>query len=270
MDRTLKIKGIGFSTTADNVEITVKIDGNVIFSGPVLTDKTTVYNPNIQPGTPVTTMDATTTVAEWTENIDFAGTRALEITATKGVFLCTQTTSTYMPVATKTAPTTIFSSGENDVPCYVLETADGFIRNVYSNVTINGVAHTDLPSPGGFSAWGIQPNNSLVATLNISAGIASPIRCDDSNILDTTTSTGDGVTVDFVGPPYNTDVINKLKVYVDSVLMAYNQFNATYENGVRTIHFNTAPAMGSAVKIDIVQKWDATWTTYHGFFYYEL
>jgi len=266
MDRTLKIKGLGFSTTADDVEITVKIDGNIIFSGPVQTDKTTPYNPSVPVGTPISNLTPGT-VAEWTENIEFAGTRTLEITASKGVFHHTLTTSSYMPVAPKTDPTAIFSSGENDVPCYALETETGIVRSPYTNVTINDVADECINAPGGLHVWGIEADKSLVATLNISAGLASPTLCDGTNILATTSATGDGANKDFAGSALNTDQTDQLNAYVDSVETALGQFNWTIDGTTRTIQFNTAPAVGAVVRIDSVQKWDPTWATYHGFYY---
>jgi hypothetical protein len=268
MDRTLKIKGLGFSTTADDVEITVKIDGNVIFSGPVQTDKTTPYNPNYRPGGPPLTSLKPQTVGEWTESVEFAGTKSLEITATKGVFVCTQATSTHMPVAPKTDPTAIFSSGENDVPCYASETENGIIRNPYSDVTLNGVATTSEVDPGGYRMWGIEDGKSLMATLNISAGLASPTLCDGTNILATTYGTGDGADSTFIGPSYSADQFDRLRVYVNSVEADYEQFKWAVENNIRTVYFNTAPTLGTPLRIDSVQTWDPTLKTYHGFFYY--
>jgi hypothetical protein len=180
-NRTLAIKGVGFHAT--QASIRVKIDGNIVYEGPVLTDTTNPYN--LQGSPLLTTLNdgvpVLTPVYSWEESMEFAGTHQLEIMATAGDFLYTHAQSNFMPVALKTNPTEMFSTGKGLwISCFAEEQSPGNVyREPNSNVIIDGVeqGRTVINSNQQYGQFyrGIPEGKTLTCTLNISAGLEEPM-----------------------------------------------------------------------------------------------
>lgn len=276
MNRTIKIQGVGFSETS--AEVQISLDGTVIYQGPVLSSQQP-FRPSYVMGSEQLVDPATLSgfdayaalynVATWTETVDFSGTRNVEIVATKDAFLFSKARSNYMPVSRTEDPTTMFSSGEKGfISPYYQQQSGGVFRDPCTNVTIDGVPQQRNPDSDptkeyGQWTWGIQQGQTLAFTLNISAGLESPIYTDGDNILASQSYTGDGSTVDFAVPSYTGNRPTFLKCYVDNVQVPAQVLPNQLPN--QNVRFQTTPASGSAVRVDVVERWDPSLLTYANF-----
>ena len=272
MNRTIKLQGVGFSETS--AEIQVSVDGAVIYQGPVLSSQQPFHisyaigSEQLVDPTTLDGLDAAAAlynVATWTENVNFSGTRNVEIVAIKDSFLLSKNSSNYMPVYRVEDPTTMFSSGEKGyISCYYQQESSGVFRDPNTNVTIDGIAQIrnteEYPTKQlGQWAWGIQQGQTLAFTVNISAGLETPIYTDGDNILSSQSYTGDGVTTDFAKPTYTGNRPTFVKCYVDNVQVSAQ----TLPN--QNVRFQSAPTLDSAVRVDVVERWDSSLLTYANF-----
>lgn len=272
MTRTLRLFGVGFDSTS--AEILLKIDGAVAYQGPVTTETerpfTTAWTrPTTQPYDPLDYM-----VHAWEEDINFAGTRKIEITATKGNFLYLRTRSNHMPVSKIASPDSVFSSGEyGSISCFYRQDADGVFRDPLTNVAIDGTSKPRSPVPteslkwtGWY--WGIGQGSVLEFDLNISAGLATPIYTDGNNVLATVSYTADGTNAEYQLPTYSGAESNFPRVYVnDSEWGGPTAADRGSMLPGNILKLNKVPPAGTTVRIDTVEAWDYTLARYSGFAY---
>jgi len=266
MTRTLRLFGVGFDSAS--AEISLKIDGTVAYQGPVTTDTerpfTTAWTrPSTQIWHPLDYM-----AHAWQEDIDFAGTRKIEITATKGSFLYLRARSNYMPVSKIASPDSVFSSGEyGNISCFYRQDADGVFRDPVTDVKINCESKTRSPVPterlkwtGWY--WGIEQGGVLEFDLNISAGLATPVYTDGNNLLATVSYTADGTNAEYQLPTYSGTEFNFPRVYVNDS----DRGSGTLLPG-NILKLSAVPPSGSTVRIDTVEGWDPSLAKYAGFTY---
>ena len=91
MSRKIKLFGVGFSSDGNDASVEIKVDGNVVYSGSVVTDKNADINAFLSGSD---TVDQAA-VAEWEEGED-AVVRKLSITAVSGNFLYTETLGLFL------------------------------------------------------------------------------------------------------------------------------------------------------------------------------
>lgn len=189
MNRTIKIYGYGYDPYDQinqkfQAEIQVKIDGEIIYSGPV-------YTPgpvdSIFPGTKGFPLFQP--VAEWQQSLG-AASRQLEIIPLVGNFCFTSTRSDWMPIRLKSDLTTEWSSGpDNFIPCYALQEQEFvYFRDSNHNVMIDGVPQTRIAETEwerlGQWHWIIEQNQTFSSNMLISAGLDAPVLKDkwDQNL----------------------------------------------------------------------------------------
>jgi hypothetical protein len=190
MERTIQIYGYGFSDQFDEdqqAEIRVRIDGETIYHGPVLTPGS--IN-DILPGSKDFPLSGP--VVGWQQSLA-AASRQLEITPLVGNFCFTATRSDYMPIRLISDLATEWSSGPGHfVPCYALQEEEFvYFRDSNHNVMINGelqprVSFNDWERLGQWH-WTIMQNQTFSSTMLISAGLDAPVLpVDDDNPWDDT------------------------------------------------------------------------------------
>ena len=165
MSRAIKIFGSGFSADETDAEIEVSIDGNVIYSGTVETDKPVNLKEYLL-GSGLGESE----VASWVE-ADAASVKTLSIKAISGNFLYTQTLTTYV--------------GEEGVEnpelngVYSYEETDGdAVADPNSNVKLDGDVY-DIGVPDDrselFGQWDIGIPEGSTMTCDLSIGEA-PVK----------------------------------------------------------------------------------------------
>jgi len=175
MSRAIKIFGIGFSADDSDAEIEVAIDGNVIYSGTVETDKPVDLKEYLL-GSGLGESE----VASWVE-ADAAGVKTLSIKAVSGNFLYTQTLTTYV--------------GDENVEnpeldgVYLYEETDGdAVGDPNSNIKLNGDVY-DIGAPDDrselFGQWniGIPEGSTMTCDLNIGEGPTKPVSEDETTTV---------------------------------------------------------------------------------------
>lgn len=272
MTRTLRLFGVGFDSAS--AEISLKIDGTVAYQGAVTTDTerpfTTAWTrPTAQTYHPLDYM-----VHAWEEDINFAGTRKIEITATKGSFLYLRARSNYMPVSKIASPDSVFSSGKyGNISCFYRQDADGIFRDPVTDVKVDGTSKPRSPVPTESLKWaswywGIAQGSVLEFDLNISAGLATPIYTDGDTVLATVSYTADGTNTEYQLPTYSGTEFNFPMVYVDNSEWGGPR---PADRGQllpgNILKLNSVPPAGSTVRIDTVEGWDPSLAKYAGFTY---
>ena len=257
MSRTIKLCGIGFHETGS--EIIVKLDGNIIFQGAVTTD---IHNPVNAAGSPE--FDAE--IVNWEESLN-ATTHALEIQATQGHFLYTRALSNYMSLAKASTPESVFSSGSlGFISCYAQAVDTGVYRDPNTEVFIDGVERvrytTDVNKSLGQFYRLVREGQVLTCVLNISAGLDSPIITDGSEILGSVSYIANGTDVEFLTPSYEGSATNKNLFYVDGTLINGDDVESSDST---TLRFNSPPVAGTAIKIDKIETWDYSLSSYANF-----
>jgi hypothetical protein len=214
MQRKIKLMGVGIGT--EPVELSITVDGASVQTRPIhlIADRSAEKNAR--------------TVCVWNEAIDFAGTRHLKITVTKGEFWYISTLSNYMPLRRKTEPDTVISSGRvNYLPCYQQMEPEGMYLDPNANVTINGfsIAREVRDPSHKFRQWPWQllPGTEFECDVMFSAGTTDNNIFDSGTVIDTVSYVADGIQTEFTAPeagpqgPYGyiTPVVHA--VYVDDV-----------------------------------------------------
>ena len=158
--RTFKQLGQAYGSSP--VTIVAKIDGVEIFNGttPTLNEPymLTGFDTTVYPGNEL---------FSWTDDINFVGTKSMEITVGSGFLVLMNTTANYPGFG-----------GEHNRPdpenhwlfVYANQVDSVVYSNPFSNLTINGEVqnpNTDIP---GQTFWLIPPDSVLSCTVNVSKG----------------------------------------------------------------------------------------------------
>jgi len=166
MSRAIKIFGIGFSADDNDAEIEVAVDGNVIYTGAVTTDK----NFDLREYTLGSDLGEEE-VASWIEG-DTAITKSLSIKALSGNFLYTETLTTYVGEENNENPE-LFG-------VYSYTEADGDeVGDPNSNILIDGAENENGPSDDRselYGQWsiGIPEGSTMTCDLNIEEAPIKP------------------------------------------------------------------------------------------------
>ena len=167
--RTIKqqgqLYGLGSAT------VVAKIDGTVVFSGTI--DAVNQPVPALPSLGTVEGVD----LFSWEEDVDYTGTRALEIYVTGATLLLTDTLANYytisQPWPNPETPVPGISSGATGFGwVYFVNTNDVIVTDPLSNVAIDGKALTadHTPELTGQWYWRVTSGSTLTATVNIIAG----------------------------------------------------------------------------------------------------
>lgn len=163
--RTFVQQGQGYGATP--VNITVKIDGNTIFSGPVPTvDAPPPTLPNLD-------LQITSNLYTWTNDVSYSGQQTFELTVNDGSLLLTKSFANYTPIYDE-ATGNITPGNESTYASFFYEMVDGVIINdPFTNEQIDGVPQIEHPDPASLSGqwwWQIPNGSTFTATLNTNAG----------------------------------------------------------------------------------------------------
>ena len=172
MSRAIKIFGVGFSADENDAEIEVAIDGNVIYSGTVETDKPVDLKEYLL-GSGLGKSE----VASWVE-ADAASVKTLSIKAISGNFLYTETLTTYV------GDESVENPELNSVYSYDEEDGD-VVGDPNSNIKLDGDAYdTGAPEDRSelFGQWdiGIPEGSTMTCDLNIDEGTIKPAPEDET------------------------------------------------------------------------------------------
>lgn len=200
MQRTIRINGYGFhdqSSEHCQAEVQIKIDGNVLYQGPVFTPKIYVDDLDFIGPTDIQQESVTVrpgmknfithaVIAEWPESL-MPASRQLEITAIAGNFRFTGTWSNFMPIWLLDDLNTVWSTGSaNFIPCYANQESEFvYYRDSNHQVMIDGVPQlresTNEWERLGQWHWTITQGQVFSSIMKISAGLESPVLNTDSN-----------------------------------------------------------------------------------------
>lgn len=175
--RTFKQHGQAFGS--NTVTVTAKIDGVVIFTGPIAA----LDEPF--PAFPDSGSLLYNELFAWTEDAAFAGSRNLEITVSGGILLLTDTLANFASSSLVTDPVSVVvSDATHFYSFYVFEENGTNVYDPFTNIEIDGAPksaiHTVAPGqialyealPGQWY-WRINAGSVFTATVNIQAGTAS-------------------------------------------------------------------------------------------------
>ena len=172
MSRKIKLFGVGFSSDDSDASVEIKVDGNVVYSGNVVTDKNVDINAFLSGSDTVDQEE----VASWEEGED-AVIRTLSITAVSGNFLYTETLGSFLGEEDSDDDELVF------VHTYTDEDGDQVADPNY-NVKLDDEPYED----GGpknrtelFGQWdiGIPEGSTVVCDLKIDAGTTRPETSED-------------------------------------------------------------------------------------------
>lgn len=157
--RTFKQQGRGYFS--NQVSVIARLDGNVIYSGPVSSiDMPCPTLPNMN-------FDSTETLFTWENTTEFSGQQQLEIEVTGGVLLLTHTVADYVDI---TDPG-VFGS------FYSYQDGEHTISDPLSDEKINGITLPEDRLTGDLYGqwwWQIPDGHVFTATLNVAAGTEAP------------------------------------------------------------------------------------------------
>jgi hypothetical protein len=155
--RTFKQFGQAYGQSP--VTLVAKVDGVEVFNGvtPTLNEpyKLTGFDFTLYPGNEL---------FSWTDDVNFIGTKTIEITVGAGSLIFMNTTANYPS----------YGQDKNSDPAnqwlfvYANIVDDILYSNPISNLTINGQAQTiDVPTQ---TCWLVPPNGVLSCTVNVTKG----------------------------------------------------------------------------------------------------
>lgn len=159
--RTFKQCGCGYG--ANPVSITAKLDGTVIYQGPVLTKNEPVTIPAIY---------TNNVMFNWTAPVEFTGIYDLEITVTGGRLVLEGTMANYVFVPYNQPGPTMISGGPDTYGCiYVAATPAGIDTDPLTDVSIDGVPHvkTEFDQLGQW-AYNIENGSTFRAKVRVQPG----------------------------------------------------------------------------------------------------
>ena len=175
MSRAIKIFGVGFSTDENDAEIEVKLDGNVIYSGTVVTDKPVDLDAYLA-GSDLGESE----VASWIEP-DVASVKALSIKAVSGNFLYQASASTYIGDENITD---LVLDDLQTLYVYQEETDGDDVADPNSNIKLDGDVY-DIGAPEDrselFGQWdiGIPEGSTMTCDISIGEGPIKPVSEDE-------------------------------------------------------------------------------------------
>lgn len=163
--RTFIQQGQGYGSAP--ADITVKIDGNVIFSGTV----PTVNQP--LPVLPDPNIELTSNLYSWTNEVLYKGQQDFELTVNSGTVILTTAIANYTitldPVTGNLVP-----GNESIYAQFFREEVDGImITDCFTEEKINGISQEEHPIPGTFNGqwwWTITEGSTFTALLNTDWG----------------------------------------------------------------------------------------------------
>lgn len=156
--RTFKQAGIAYGRTP--VTITVKIDDNTIYSGPVKTID------DIIPSFPDPNWTSTNYLFTWQNDVEFSGTQFLEINVGWGDLLLAETTANYGFIIDPKDPLYKIPNGPDNFVGFCTER----VSDPLSDVTIDGIPQPRDDSLLGQWHWMIPAGSTFTAKINIPSG----------------------------------------------------------------------------------------------------
>jgi hypothetical protein len=168
--RTIKQQGQLYGL--DSATVVAKIDGAVVFNGTI--DAVNQPIPALPSLGAIDGVD----LFSWEEDVDYTGTRALEIYVTGATLILTDTLANYytisQPWPDPTVPVPVVSSGETGFGwVYFVETDGVVVTDPLTNIAIDGnalLAPDRLDGLKGQWYWRVTSGSTLTATVNIKAG----------------------------------------------------------------------------------------------------
>lgn len=166
--RTFKQQGQAYGPTAINM--VAKIDGVEVFNGTIpALDQPLPLMPLAEDET-LPTQD----LFVWTDDVTFAGTKAMEVTITGGKLLLTTIVANYVLIVNTENPPPGVTSGPNGSGQYYRNDIDDtqVSFDPKSNVTINGQLQTINRDPDltGQFYWIVSDNSTFTADVAIQPG----------------------------------------------------------------------------------------------------
>jgi hypothetical protein len=158
--RTFKQHAKGFGAATTN--ITVVLDGQEIFSGPVATENAPL------PALPDPSVVIDNVIFTWENDTTFSGQSILEISVSESPLLLADTVANYLTDAPEFADQyTGFYSYQDDE----IMVTDPFINEQIDGIP---VSRNDDPTLSGQWWWVIMPGSTFTCTVNISASLPPP------------------------------------------------------------------------------------------------
>jgi len=151
--RTFKQLGRGY--LSDQVLITAKINGNIVYSGPVPSSNEPL------PQLPATDLLLSDTLFTWENPLEFTGQQQLEVSVTEGVLILTNTFANYSDSRDLVGTFRNFYSYQGD---------GMIIVDPLENEKIDGVAQIENRAIGNLNGqwwWSIPAGSTFTATINV-------------------------------------------------------------------------------------------------------
>lgn len=160
--RTVKINGLAYGSTPAN--ITISLDGNIIFSGDIATQDSAV------PALPDPALvDSQATFCTFELPVDFAGQKPMTCTVNSGTVVFGTITANYNKFPDPTQPSGYVGMGPD-----VYINIDSDQGDARGNVTIDGIAQTDHPAGTPLTGtwwWTVNSGSVLAYDVQVDAGI---------------------------------------------------------------------------------------------------
>lgn len=163
--RTFRQQGIGYGPATN---VTVKIDGTIVFSGPVPTldqPPPSLPNPNLQ---------ITDTLYTWTNDVSYSGQQSFELTVSSGMVMLTEALANYTDLFNPATGNVVIPGNANDYLVFFEEVVDGVtLTDPFTNEAIDGEPQIEHPDPTQLRGqwwWIVPAGSTFTATLNTSAG----------------------------------------------------------------------------------------------------
>lgn len=182
--RTFKQKGIGYGP--DTVTITAKINGTVVYTGPVYTENAS------PPPLPDPTIDLGVDMFTWTTDVSFQGIVQLEMTVTNDAnsasfLMVTDTLANYVNLFDQATQLPHYL-GPDVYGVFYFESINNpedplgpwVSGDPFSNLTIDAIPAPPHPTRmwPGQTYWRLGPQQTLICDVNINAGHVVPATYD--------------------------------------------------------------------------------------------
>jgi len=158
--RTFRQHAQGFGAATTN--ITVKLDGQEIFSGPVVTENAPL------PVLPNPAFSVANEAFTWEKDTAFSGTMALEISVSGSPLLLANTVANY--------PTDAPEFAGDFMGFYSYQDGETLISDPFSDEQIDGisVSRNEDPSLSGQWWWTIMPGSTFTCTVSVAPSLIPP------------------------------------------------------------------------------------------------
>ncbi len=166
--RTFKQQGQAYGTTPATV--VAKIDGVEVFNGTVSAlDRLPPFMPIPADGYPLEVQD----LFSWTDDVNFAGTKTMEVSVIAGTLLLTESVANYIKIVNEENPPPGVTSGSSVFGKFYRTVVDDVVWvDPMSNVVIGGIPQTvarELALPGQYY-WLISAETTFTSTITIQPG----------------------------------------------------------------------------------------------------